>query len=70
MNIDMQARRDAFLMLTDERPPAEPKRWLVVWEMTDGFDEWTEWARFDESIAAEMLAIEMNGQVHDLDAQS
>lgn len=70
MTIDMQARRDAFIMLTDEDPPERLKRWLVVWEMNDGIDEWTEWARFDEPIAAEMLAIEMNGQVHDLDAQS
>ena len=70
---DMQARRDAFLMLTDEKPPAEPKRWLVVWGATSIDFGWNNWASMiDAGLDAETAVNEgYHGvAVHDLDAQS
>ena len=69
---DMQARRDAFLMLTDEKPPAEPDRWLVVWDEVehDGW-KWTNWRSFNAHAPAEAFAAALmeHAQIHDLDYQ-
>ena len=67
--MDMQARRDAFALLTDERPPNEPKRWLVMWgEALNG-----EWRTFGSEVAAWHFArTELDGwwiSVRDLDNQ-
>ena len=73
---DMQARRDAFLMLTDERPPEQPKRWLVVWTEDDrAGTKWTEWAQYDFGMDAEHARKQIarrgiDAQIHDLDAQA
>ena len=72
---DMQARRDAFLLLTEERPPADPKRWLVVWTDHTPTETWTEWAQYDFGMDAEHARKQIarrgiDAQIHDLDAQS
>lgn len=74
MTVDMKARRDAFLMITDEKPPAKPKRWLVVWTWKIPLESWTEWSAFDsEDEALECVrrlgAPAAPASVYDLDAQ-
>lgn len=67
----MQKRRDAFLMLTDEKPPAEPGRWLVVWGATSVDWGWTNWEEKAEADAdaADATQEGLHGvKVHDLDA--
>lgn len=73
MTIDMQARRDAFLMLTGEIPPNRPKRWLVVWGDEGADFGWNNWASAVEAQADAADAIDdgfSSVGLHDLDAQS
>lgn len=74
MTIDMQARKDAFLMLTDERPPEQLERWLVMWTARDSGYLWTEYHQFTDVREAETwrqkYVPETNAKVYDLDAQS
>ena len=65
----MQKRRDTFLMHTDEKPPAEPKRWLVVWVDIDVHGtKWQEWSNYEVEDDARRRAAGMSGKVYDLDA--
>ena len=72
MNDTMQARRDAFLMLTDEVTVTDPKRWLVVWGATSVDFGWNTWDTKEEAESDALAAIDegfFEVKVHDLDAQ-
>jgi hypothetical protein len=69
--MDMQARRDAFTLLTDEKPPENLKRWLVVWTDHAPSETWTAWAMYDsedEAVTCAELGA-TDAQAHDLDNQ-
>lgn len=66
---DMEARRDAFLMATDELAPSRPGRWLVTWTDESGAHDWSVYDRPVDAIAKAGL-IQSKGlaaRIHDLD---
>lgn len=69
---DMQARRDAFLRITDERPPIVTLKWLVTWINEAREYDWSQYdTKSDAEAKCERLSRDrLAGVIYNLDAQS